>query len=979
MEPLAAEDPPVIGGFRLNARLGFGGMGRVYLGFSPAGRAVAVKVVRPELAMDAGFRRRFHSEVEAARRVSGAYTAPVIAAGPDDDPPWLATVFVPGPSLDDVVSAHGALPAITAWKLAAGLVEAMQAVHSAGVVHRDLKPGNVLLAEDGPRVIDFGIARALDGTPMTATRTVIGTVPFMSPEQIEGLDVGPPSDVFALGAVIVYAVTGSAPFGDDSTAASVLYRIVHGRPSLAGVPSGLLEIVSACLVKDPAARPGLPALTEMIRSGSPGADLSATSFWPEALLARIQTHKLALTTAPHVAVPAAPAPESPSPQAATRVQVPASQADSHPATQLTPSQNVPSSNQTVTSKPAHLTPPPPPLTPPAAGPVPGPRRRMGGPHAVRWAIAAAGVIVVAIAATLVATSGGGKAASAGKSPSNGATPKAATTLTGAGYDLALKQVVNPSDHPGGTLKLAAAGLPDSFDPGNTYQSWVWDFSRLYATPLITYRACPGSCGLQLVPGLATGLGQVSADGLTWTYHLKHGVKFEDGTSVTAQDVKYAVERGYDKSVLSSGTYYLQNLLTDASYPGPYKDRTKNLMGLSSVTTPDAYTIQFHLQSPFPDFDHVMALPATAPVPPGKDSGASYQQHPVSTGPYMFQTFTANQQLTLVPNPNWQSSYNPQVKQLPSKIVMNLNVGSAAIDQQLLAGTTDLDAGGGGVQDPARVRIFASTALKSNADNPLTGTVQFAYLNTKVSPLDNVACRRAVEYAADKTAVQSAYGGPVRGGPIASTVLPPVLPGYKEFDQYEATTTPSGDVAAAKRELTTCGHPSGFTTGLAYEKDLPTQVAAAKALQTSLARAGIQVQLSGYSSDSYYSTDAGVPAFVHAHDLGIDLGVWTADWPDGYGFLDTLTDGDTISSSYNDNIEELNDPAVNSMFVHADSAPESAPARTATWAQIDRQVMSDAGILPEVYSAALLYRNPALTNVYVDARYGTYDYAVLGLK
>jgi ABC-type transport system substrate-binding protein/serine/threonine protein kinase len=970
MEPLAAGDPPAIGGFRLNARLGFGGMGRVYLGFSPAGRAVAVKVVRPELAMDAGFRHRFHTEVEAARRVSGAYTAPVIAAGPDDDPPWLATVFVPGPSLDDVVSAHGGLPAVAAWKLAAGLVEAVQAVHSCGVVHRDLKPGNVLLAEDGPRVIDFGIARALDGTSVTATRTVFGTVPFMSPEQAEGLDIGPASDVFALGSVIVYAATGSAPFGDGNPA-SVLYRIVHGRPSLAGVPSGLLEIVSACLVKEPAARPGLPALTEMIRSGSPGADLSATSFWPEPLLARIQTHKLALTTAPQAVVAATPPPSTPAP-----AQVPASQTGSHPATEI-------SSSQTMTSWPAQLTPPPPPPPPslpsPAPAWVPRPRRRLGGPHAVRWAAAAAGVIVVAIAATLVATSGGGKAPTAGQAPHNGTAAKAGAALTGAGYDAALTRVVNPSDHSGGTLTLAAAGLPDSFDPGNTYQTWIWDFSRLYATPLVTYRACPGSCGLQLVPGLATGLGQVSPDGLTWTYHLKRGVRFEDGTSVTAQDVKYAVERGYDKSVLPSGTYYFQNLLTDTGYSGPYQDRAKNLMGLSSVTTPDAYTIQFHLQSPFPDFDHIMALPATAPVPPAKDSGARYQQHPLSTGPYMFQTFTANQQLTLVPNPRWQPSYNPQVKQLPSKIVINLNVGSAAVDQQLLSGATDLDASGSGVQDTTQARVFASAALKANADNPLTGTVQFAYLNTQVSPLDNVACRRAVEYAADKTAVQTAFGGPVRGGPIASTVLPPVLPGYQKSDQFEATTMSSGDIAAAKRELAACGHPAGFTTGLAYENDQPAEVAAAQALRTSLARAGIKVQLSGYPSSSYYSTDAGVPAFVHAHDLGIDLGVWTADWPDGYGFLDTLTDGDTISSSYNANIEELNDPAVNGMFTRADGAPESAPARTAIWTQIDRQVMSDAAILPEVDGAALLYRNPALTNVYVDARYGTYDYAVLGLK
>jgi ABC-type transport system substrate-binding protein/serine/threonine protein kinase len=966
MDPLAAGDPAVIGGFRLNARLGFGGMGRVYLGFSPAGRAVAVKVVRPELAMDAGFRHRFHTEVEAARRVSGAYTAPVIAAGPDDDPPWLATVFVPGPSLADVVSAHGALPVAAAWKLAAGLVEAVQAVHSCGVVHRDLKPGNVLLAEDGPRVIDFGIARALDGTSVTATRTVFGTVPFMSPEQAEGRDIGPASDVFSLGSVIVYAVTGAPPFG-DGTPASVLYRIVHGRPSLAGVPSGLLEVVSACLVKEPAARPGLPALTEMIRSGSPGADLSATSFWPESLLAQIHTHKLALTTAPQEIIAATPSPGT----TPATAQVTAGQTDTYPATEI-------NSSQTLTSVPAQLTPPPQP--PPSAAPtqLSGPRRRLGKPRAVKWGAAAAAVIVAAVAATLVATSGGGKAPNAGQTPGHGTAPNVGSAFTGAGYDAALTRVVNPSTHSGGTLTLAAAGLPDSFDPGNTYQAWVWDFSRLYATPLVTYRACPGSCGLQLVPGLATGLGQVSADGLTWTYHLKRGVRFEDGTSVTAQDVKYAVERGYDKSVLPSGTYYFQNLLTDTGYPGPYKDRAKNLMGLSSVTTPDAYTIQFHLQSPFPDFDHVMALPGTAPVPPGKDSGAQYQQHPLSTGPYKFQTFTANR-LTLVPNPRWQPSYNPQAKQLLSKIVMNLNVGSAAVDQQLLSGATDLDVGGGGVQDATRARVFASTALKANADNPLTGTVQFAYLNTQVSPLDNVACRRAVEYAADKTAVQSAYGGPVRGGPIASTVLPPVLPGYQKSDQYEATTMPSGDLAAAKRELAACGHPSGFTTGVAYENDLPAEVAAAQALRTSLARAGIKVKLSGYPSSSYYSTNAGVPAFVHAHDLGIDLGVWTADWPDGYGFLDTLTDGETISSSYNANIEELNDPAVNRMFSQADSAPESAPARTAIWGQIDRQVMSDAAIMPGVYGAALLYRNPALTNVYIDARYGTYDYAVLGLR
>ncbi|MGH3165745.1 MAG: serine/threonine-protein kinase, partial [Trebonia sp.] len=195
-------DPRTVGEFRLRARLGAGGMGRVYLGSSPAGRAVAVKVVHPELAGDPEFRRRFGQEVAAARAVSGMYTAPVVAAGLHDDPPWLATAFVPGPSLADLVSRHGPLPESAVWRLAAGLTEALEAVHSRSLVHRDLKPGNVLVAEDGPHLIDFGISRALDGTSLTRTGMVVGTPGYMSPEQAEGRPAAPASDVFSLGCVL---------------------------------------------------------------------------------------------------------------------------------------------------------------------------------------------------------------------------------------------------------------------------------------------------------------------------------------------------------------------------------------------------------------------------------------------------------------------------------------------------------------------------------------------------------------------------------------------------------------------------------------------------------------------------------------------------------------------------------------------------------------------------------------------------------
>jgi hypothetical protein len=279
MKALAPDDPRVIGEYRLRAQLGAGGMGRVYLGLSPAGRAVAIKVVNPDLAENAEFLHRFAQEVAAARAVSGIYTAPVVASGLDERPPWLATAFVPGPSLDQVVSENGPLPEPALWPLLAGLTEAMAAIHACGVVHRDLKPANVLLATDGPRVIDFGISRATDGTMLTAAGVVFGTPGYMSPEQAEGKPAGPSSDMFALGCVITYAATGAGPFG-TGTAAAVLYRVVHGEAALDGVPPALREIVSGCLAKDPAARPAPAALAAAIAGRDHGTGPSAVAFWP---------------------------------------------------------------------------------------------------------------------------------------------------------------------------------------------------------------------------------------------------------------------------------------------------------------------------------------------------------------------------------------------------------------------------------------------------------------------------------------------------------------------------------------------------------------------------------------------------------------------------------------------------------------------------------------------------------------------------
>nr|AIL50161.1 hypothetical protein [Streptomyces aureus] len=263
-QPLEDGDPQVVGGYRLVARLGAGGMGRVYLSHTPGGRAVAVKVIRPELAENPEFRKRFRAEVASASRVHGLYTAPVVDSDTEGSMPWCATAYVPGPSLADAVRDHGPLPVDTVLRLIAGVAEALQAVHREGIVHRDLKPSNVLLAADGPRVIDFGVARAADTTSVTQSGTALGTIAYMAPEQILGGEALASADVFALGQTAMFAATGGAAFGEGDPHA-VLYRVVHEEPDLGRVPMEIRELVARCLRKPAAER---PSVEEVIRSVS---------------------------------------------------------------------------------------------------------------------------------------------------------------------------------------------------------------------------------------------------------------------------------------------------------------------------------------------------------------------------------------------------------------------------------------------------------------------------------------------------------------------------------------------------------------------------------------------------------------------------------------------------------------------------------------------------------------------------------------
>ncbi|WP_432096877.1 protein kinase domain-containing protein [Streptomyces sp. bgisy100] len=308
MDGLRSDDPQRIGAYRLLGRLGAGGMGLVYLARSDRGRTVAVKLVRQELAEQEEFRRRFRQEVQAARRVGGAWTAPVLDADTEAPTPWVATGYIAGPSLQSVIAGHGPLPERSVRFLTAGLARALMDIHGAGLIHRDLKPSNVLVTIDGPRVIDFGIARALesvtgDGHGLTRTGSLVGSPGFMSPEQVRGERITAACDVFCLGSVLAYAATGKLPFGSASSGVALMFRIAEEAPNLDALPEGLRELAADCLAKDPAQRPTPAQVLERT-----DAEAAAGEPWlPGGLVAELGRHAVQLLDAENPEPPPAPA------------------------------------------------------------------------------------------------------------------------------------------------------------------------------------------------------------------------------------------------------------------------------------------------------------------------------------------------------------------------------------------------------------------------------------------------------------------------------------------------------------------------------------------------------------------------------------------------------------------------------------------------------------------------------------------------
>jgi peptide/nickel transport system substrate-binding protein len=569
---------------------------------------------------------------------------------------------------------------------------------------------------------------------------------------------------------------------------------------------------------------------------------------------------------------------------------------------------------------------------------------------------------------------GASACNSKSNDSSGSGGKGGSSASAA-KDAALTSIVNPSTKKGGTVTMEESDVPDSLDPGNTYYGWVQNFSRLYGRSLLSFKPAAGTDGLSVVPDLATGLGKASADAKTWTYTLRSGIKFQDGTPVTAKDVKYAIERSnFAPEALSNGpTYFKAYLADDASYKGPYTDKSPS--GLASIGTPDDHTIVFHLSKPFADFDYLATFSQTAPVEQSKDTGASYVNHIQSTGPYMFQSYQDGKSATLVRNPQWVASTDPVRKALPNKITVKFKVNAVTVDNNLLADNSTVDAAGTGVQPQTQPKLLTQPKLAKQTDDPYAGATSYMAINPKVAPFNNINCREAVEWAVNKASVQQALGGAVHGD-VASTLLPPSVNGYSKFDVFPSADN-KGDATKAKASLAACGKPGGFSANITARTDRPTEVAAATAIQQALKPVGINLTIKTYPSGKYFSNFAGVPSYVHQHSLGLMMMAWGADWPTGYGFLDQIVDGSAIKPSGGNNLMELNDPKINQALASAIANTDSA-ARTKAWGEIDKQVIQTATVVPLIYRKNLLYRPTSATNVTVTQAYlGMYDYTLIG--
>jgi peptide/nickel transport system substrate-binding protein len=559
------------------------------------------------------------------------------------------------------------------------------------------------------------------------------------------------------------------------------------------------------------------------------------------------------------------------------------------------------------------------------------------------------------------------------------------SASGHEFNMSSTRVVNPSDAVGGTIHLGAGADVDSWDPGRAY-GWGWNMQRLYARKLVEYRSFDPQHAAALEPDLAIGLGESSANFTRFAYHLKEGIKFEDGSEITSADVKYALKRIYATDVITGGPTSYYYCLLDAcvdgtpTYRGPYVDPAGEPMvgGRPSIETPNSKTIIFHLSRPFAAWDYLVAIGPASPIPPSADSGAAggenYGQRPISSGPFKISRYDPDTGTTFVRNDQWDKATDTIRRPKVDSIVVDYISNQDDIDQRLKAGSLDYRADAG-LQPGFLGEALANPKLKRHLDTPPTGFARFLVLMPQVKPLDNIDCRRAVFYAVDKRSFLLANGGAAIGE-IAHTLTAPGLPGYDnrpQLSRYPNGADYTGDLAAARAALRSCGHPDGFEVNLSYVTGGVGQERAV-AVQQALARVGIMVNLKPADAKDNI---IGSSRSVVAGKLGVAISGWASDFPNPYGLWFVLAHGDANHPPSDDNYPDLDDPRVNALI---DRSLQVPPAQ---WPSIERQLddalMDAAVFVPMIYSKIAYWRAERLTNVYSTYFFGQYDVVNLGVS
>ncbi|MER8085392.1 ABC transporter substrate-binding protein [Streptomyces sp. NPDC058316] len=548
---------------------------------------------------------------------------------------------------------------------------------------------------------------------------------------------------------------------------------------------------------------------------------------------------------------------------------------------------------------------------------------------------------------------------------------------GAGFNAAFNKVANASTKKGGTLKMIAKQDLDSADPQRAYYGMVWDFMRFYTRQLVTYDTKPGAASTKLVGDLATGPGEITDGGKTYTYKLRDGLTWEDGSKLTSKDVKYGIERIWATDTITGGPQYLkQTLDPKGEYKGPYKDSSPDRLGLKAIETPDDSTIVFKLPKPNGDFEQFLAMPSGTPVKASKDTKAKYTQRPFSSGPYKFETYQAGKSIVLVRNDKWQKSSDPLRPALPDKITVTFSANKEENDKKLMEGDYDVDLNGTGMTQSGRVTAVQDH--KGSVDNMQTAFVRYVALVHTAKPLDNVHCRKAVFYATNFASLQQTRGGEIAGGEIANSTLPVSIKGHSDYDPYGVLARKGKpDEAKAKDELKQCGQPSGFATKITARTNNPGEVDAAEALQAQLKKVGIQVEVDALDG-AETSSITGSPTVVKKRGYGMTMSGWGPDFPSGQGFGQPLWDSRFLSETGNYNESQIKDPQIDKLFDNA--IAETDPDKAGEiYKALDKRILDQADWMPFLYEKNITWRGDRLTNVYMsDAYSGRYDYVSLGV-